>query len=84
MKKFISRKFLATLLTNIIMIVTMFVNNGNEKVEITALFILGIANICYAIVEGTIDFKAVVHQIAETSKAIDEKMESDNKWKKLL
>ena len=79
MKKLTSRKFLATLLTDIIMITTMFVNNGNEKIEITALFILGIANICYAIVEGTIDFKAVIHQIAETSTAIDENIENNNK-----
>ena len=69
-----SRKFLATLMTNIIAIATLFTSYENVTVQIIALVVIGVANIVYGIVEGTIDAKAVVTEIKETAEEIEEKL----------
>lgn len=69
-----SRKFLATLMTNIIAIATLFTSYEDTTVQIIALIVLGVANIIYGIVEGTIDAKAVVTEIKETAEQIESKL----------
>ena len=69
-----SRKFLATLLTNIIAIATLFTSYEDTTVQIIALIVLGVANIIYGIVEGTIDAKAVVTEVKETAEQIESKL----------
>ena len=69
-----SRKFLATLMTNIIAIATLFTSYENTTVQIIALIVLGVANIIYGIVEGTIDAKAVVTEVKETAEQIESKL----------
>ena len=69
-----SRKFLATLMTNIIAIATLFTSYEDTTVQIIALIVLGVANIIYGIVEGTIDAKAVVTEVKETAEEIEEKL----------
>ena len=69
-----SRKFLATLMTNVIAIATLFTSYEDTTVQIIALIVLGVANIIYGIVEGTIDAKAVVTEIKETAEEIEEKL----------
>lgn len=67
-EKMKSRKFLITLLTNIIAIATLFSNNNNEIIKLIALSIIAVANIAYGFVEGMIDAKEI-----EVKKNIDEK-----------
>ena len=74
LEKLKSRKFLATLLTNIIAIATLFTSYENVTVQIIALIVIGVANIVYGIVEGTIDAKAVVTEIKKTAEEIEEKL----------
>ncbi len=69
-----SRKFLATLMTNIIAIATLFTSYEDTTVQIIALIVLGVANIIYGIVEGTIDAKAVVTEVKETAEQIESKL----------
>ena len=69
-----SRKFLATLMTNIIAIATLFTSYEDTTVQIIALIVLGVANIIYGIVEGTIDAKAVVAEVKETAEQIESKL----------
>ena len=66
-----SRKFLATLMTNVIAIATLFTSYEDTTVQIIALIVLGVANIIYGIVEGTIDAKAVVTEVKETAEQIE-------------
>ena len=66
MEKITSRKFLATLLTNIIAIATLLVDFDNEKVRITAIIVIAVANSLYGIVEGHIDAKAIAKTIVNT------------------
>ena len=74
LKKLKSRKFLATLMTNIIAIATLFTSYEDTTVQIIALIVLGVANIIYGIVEGTIDAKAVVTEVKETTEQIESKL----------
>ncbi|HIS90766.1 MAG TPA: hypothetical protein IAC20_03780 [Candidatus Faecisoma merdavium] len=67
-EKMKSRKFLITLLTNIIAIATLFSNNNNEIIKLIALSVIAVANIAYEFVEGMIDAKEI-----EVKKNIDEK-----------
>ena len=67
-EKMKSRKFLITLLTNIIAIATLFSNNNNEIIKLIALGVIAVANIAYDFVEGMIDAKEI-----EVKKNIDEK-----------
>ncbi len=67
-EKMKSRKFLITLLTNIIAIATLFSNNNNEIIKLIALSVIAVANIAYGFVEGMIDVKEI-----EVKKNIDEK-----------
>ena len=67
-EKMKSRKFLITLLTNIIAIATLFSNNNNEINKLIALSVIAVANIAYGFVEGMIDAKEI-----EVKKNIDEK-----------
>ena len=69
-----SRKFLATLMTNVIAIATLFTSYEDTTVQIIALIVLGVANIIYGIVEGTIDAKAVVTEVKETAEQIELKL----------
>lgn len=69
-----SRKFLATLMTNIIAIATLFTSYENVTIQIIALVVIGVANIVYGIVEGTIDAKAVVTEVKETAEQIESKL----------
>ena len=66
-EKMKSRKFLITLLTNIIAIATLFSNNNNEIIKLIALSVIAVANIAYEFVEGMIDAKEI-----EVKKNIDE------------
>lgn len=69
-----SRKFLATLITNIISVATLFVNYDNVAVQIISLIVLGLANIVYGIIEGTIDAKAIANQVKDTAEDVAEKL----------
>lgn len=69
-----SRKFLATLMTNIISVATLFVNYDNVTIQIIALIVLGLANIVYGIIEGTIDAKAIANQVKDTAEDVAEKL----------
>lgn len=74
LEKLKSRKFLATLLTNIIAIATLFTSYENVTVQIIALVVIGVANIVYGIVEGTIDAKAIANQVKDTAEDVAEKL----------
>ena len=82
MKKFIkkitSRKFLATLLTNIIAIATLLMDFDNEKVRITAIIVIAVANGLYNAVEGHIDAKAIAQSIVNTYDEVG-KVKKDKK-----
>ena len=69
-----SRKFLATLMTNVIAIATLFTSYEDTTVQIIALIVLGVAIIISGIVEGTIDAKAVVTEVKETAEQIESKL----------
>ena len=69
-----SRKFIATLITNIISVATLFVNYDNVTIQIIALIVLGLANIVYGIIEGTIDAKAIANQVKDTAEDVAEKL----------
>lgn len=74
LEKLKSRKFLATLITNIISVATLFVNYDNVTIQIIALIVLGLANIVYGIIEGTIDAKAIANQVKDTAEDVAEKL----------
>lgn len=74
LEKLKSRKFLATLITNIISVATLFVNYDNVTIQIIALIVIGVANIVYGIVEGTIDAKAIANQVKDTASDVAEKL----------
>ena len=69
-----SRKFIATLITNIISVATLFVNYDNVTIQIIALIVIGVANIVYGVVEGTIDAKAIANQVKDTAEDVAEKL----------
>ena len=73
--KFKSRKFIATMMTNIISIATLFTANENVTIQIIALVIIGIVNIVYGIVQGAIDAKAIANQVSKTATEIESKLE---------
>lgn len=74
LEKLKSRKFIATLITNIISVATLFVNYDNVTIQIIALIVIGVANIVYGIVEGTIDAKAIANQVKDTAEDVAEKL----------
>ena len=74
LEKLKSRKFLATLITNIISVATLFVNYDNVTIQIIALIVIGTANIVYGIIEGTIDAKAIANQVKDTAEDVAEKL----------
>lgn len=74
LEKLKSRKFLATLITNIISVATLFVNYDNVTIQIIALVVIGVANIVYGVVEGTIDAKAIANQVKDTAEDVAEKL----------
>ena len=61
-------------MTNVIAIATLFTSYEDTTVQIIALIVLGVANIIYGIVEGTIDAKAVVTEVKETAEQIESKL----------
>lgn len=61
-------------MTNIIAIATLFTSYENVTIQIIALVVIGVANIVYGIVEGTIDAKAVVTEVKETAAQIESKL----------
>lgn len=74
LEKLKSRKFIATLITNIISVATLFVNYDNVTIQIIALIVIGLANIVYGIIEGTIDAKAIANQVKDTAEDVAEKL----------
>lgn len=74
LEKLKSRKFIATLITNIISVATLFVNYDNVTIQIIALIVIGVANIVYGVVEGTIDAKAIANQVKDTAEDVAEKL----------
>ena len=69
-----SRKFIATMMTNIISVATLFTANENVTIQIIALVTIGIANIVYGIVQGAIDAKAIAAEVSKTANEIDSKL----------
>ena len=69
-----SRKFIATMMTNIISVATLFTANENVTIQIIALVTIGIANIVYGIVQGAIDAKAIATEVSKTANEIDSKL----------
>ena len=74
LEKMKSRKFIATILTNIIAVATLFTANENVTIQIIALVTIGIANIVYGIVQGAIDTKAIAAEVSKTANEIDSKL----------
>ena len=75
LEKMKSRKFIATLMTNIIAVATLFTANENVTIQIIALVTIGIANIVYGIVQGAIDAKAIAAEVSKTATEIESKLE---------
>lgn len=75
LEKMKSRKFIATLMTNIIAVATLFTANENVTIQIIALVTIGIANIVYGIVQGAIDAKTIANQVSKTATEIESKLE---------
>lgn len=69
-----SRKFIATMMTNIISVATLFTANENVTIQIIALVTIGIANIVYVIVQGAIDAKAIATEVSKTANEIESKL----------
>lgn len=69
-----SRKFIATMMTNIIAIATLFTANENTTIQIIALITIGIANIVYGIIQGTIDAKTIATEVNKTVNEIETKL----------
>ena len=74
LEKMKSRKFIATMMTNIIAVATLFTANENVTIQIIALVTIGIANIVYGIVQGAIDAKAIAAEVSKTANEIDSKL----------
>lgn len=77
-KKITSRKFLATLLTNIIAIATLFMDFEQEEVKVVAVIVIAVANGLYSIVEGNIDAKAIAQSVVDTIDKV-EKIKKEDK-----
>ena len=76
-KKITSRKFLATLLTNIIAIATLFIDFEQEEVKVIAVIVIAVANGLYNIVEGQIDAKAIAQSVVDTIDKVEEIKKED-------
>lgn len=76
-KKVTSRKFLATLLTNIIAIATLFMDFEQEEVKVVAVIVIAVANGLYSIVEGNIDAKAIAQSVVDTIDKVEEIKKED-------
>lgn len=76
-KKITSRKFLATLLTNIIAIATLFMDFEQEEVKVVAVIVIAVANGLYNIVEGNIDAKAIAQSVVDTIDKVEEIKKED-------
>lgn len=74
LEKMKSRKFIATMMTNIIAVATLFTANENVTIQIIALVTIGIANIVYGIVQGAIDAKAIATQVSKIADEIESKL----------
>lgn len=74
LEKMKSRKFIATMMTNIIAVATLFTANENVTIQIIALVTIGIANIVYGIVQGAIDAKAIAIEVSKTANEIESKL----------
>lgn len=74
LEKMKSRKFIATILTDIIAVATLFTANENVTIQIIALVTIGIANIVYGIVQGAIDAKAIATEVSKTANEIESKL----------
>lgn len=74
LEKMKSRKFIATILTDIIAVATLFTANENVTIQIIALVTIGIANIVYGIVQGAIDAKAIATQVSKIADEIESKL----------
>lgn len=77
MKKFLSRKFLLTLVGDIMGIVTMLIGQNTVATIVGAAAVI-VINACYCIVEGCIDAKSV-SQIADAAEDIAEAYGADEK-----
>lgn len=75
MKKFTSRKFLLTLVGNIMGIVTLLVGQTTVTTVVGAMAVI-LANVVYCVVEGTIDAKSV-GQIADAVEDIADELGAD-------
>lgn len=75
LEKMKSRKFIATLMTDVVAIATLFTANENVTIQIIALVTIGVANIVYGIVQGAIDAKAIANQVSKTATEIESKLE---------
>lgn len=73
--KFKSRKFIATMMTDVVAIATLFTANENVTIQIIALVTIGVTNIVYGIVQGAIDAKAIANQVSKTATKIESKLE---------
>lgn len=69
-----SRKFIATILTDIIAVATLFTANENITIQIIALVTIGVTNIVYGIVQGAIDAKAIATEVSKTANEIESKL----------
>lgn len=69
-----SRKFIATILTDIIAVATLFTTNENITIQIIALVTIGVTNIVYGIVQGAIDAKAIATEVSKTANEIESKL----------
>lgn len=69
-----ARKFIATILTDIIAVATLFTTNENITIQIIALVTIGVTNIVYGIVQGAIDAKAIATEVSKTANEIESKL----------
>lgn len=76
-KKITSRKFILTLLTDIIAIATLFMDFVIEEVKVVAIIVLAVANGLYNIVEGHIDAKAIAQSVIDTIDKVEEIKKED-------
>jgi hypothetical protein len=84
MKKFLSRKFLLTLIGDIMGFVTMLIGENAVATIVGATAVI-VINACYCIVEGNIDAKSIgqitdaVEDIAEVYGADEKTVDAINK-----
>lgn len=77
MKKFLSRKFLLTLIGDIMGIVTLLIGQNTVATIVGATAVI-VINACYCIVEGNIDAKSI-GQMTDAAEDIAEAFGADEK-----